>query len=546
MAYNPKEPRDKIGRWTREDIKNSLKKRVAFFDPENKTRGIKEVEKLNPPKGQFRSKMEILKEKVATNLAQKINPKSLSEIEVYNKNLPKDVRSAAKLMLKHNTLKAGNYAVNKDKNGQIISIAHYTKNKSGEASVSIGSLPGLREIENQKALADVIGKVAHQAMHEKANNLIINVNDNKKIQIPGDKLGIYLQKRGYQDKEINAKPSVEKSERKEARLDKKQVNNLEKPEREDRQTVFSTSKREELKKIMQEKKKADIPTKSNKQSAPAISKTENKNLPKKEPQEAKEKESPISENPHTTIHNQKDFEDVFLTKMHELSKAHNSIPIFKIRRAIGEAVPRDKFTNYLMEMQSKGLVQPYGGSLDSNNQDELQDSLHTKQSGLRTYIRRGDELSKEKLEKLANSSKEKTDNLLKNRKELNQFGTASGLAKGNKISSQKEFNSVVEEAVHRMNHEFSHSGMTPIAKIRELLKERVPGKEFDEKFSNMLDSDRDDIIIGNSKTIGDNGGYEGTLGNKNYIAFGDGSRRDSDEQKKLLSKFNNKKTYKNS
>ena len=66
----------------------------------------------------------------------------------------------------------------------------------------------------------------------------------------------------------------------------------------------------------------------------------------------------------------------------------NLVPIYRIRRAIGDRVSRSEFSEWLMEMQSNDLLQLLEGSVEDSAQDKIQDSIMTKVSGLRCYAKR--------------------------------------------------------------------------------------------------------------------------------------------------------------
>lgn len=66
----------------------------------------------------------------------------------------------------------------------------------------------------------------------------------------------------------------------------------------------------------------------------------------------------------------------------------NLVPIYQIRRRIGEQVTRQQFNDWLLEMQAEDIFQLQGGSLPSNDQSQLEDSISTELSGLRCYARK--------------------------------------------------------------------------------------------------------------------------------------------------------------
>ncbi|MGG6265260.1 hypothetical protein ACQ4M3_13620 [Leptolyngbya sp. AN03gr2] len=63
----------------------------------------------------------------------------------------------------------------------------------------------------------------------------------------------------------------------------------------------------------------------------------------------------------------------------------NLVPIYRIRREIGERVERSKFDNWLLEMQADDVLQLQGGSLPDGDPTKIEDSITTELSGLRCY-----------------------------------------------------------------------------------------------------------------------------------------------------------------
>ncbi|MTJ32921.1 hypothetical protein [Aphanizomenon sp. UHCC 0183] len=86
-----------------------------------------------------------------------------------------------------------------------------------------------------------------------------------------------------------------------------------------------------------------------------------------------------------------EFKSVALAVYDKLNKDYNLddlVPIYRIRREIGEQVSREKFNKWLLEMQEKDILQLQGGSLPDNDPVKLEDSVITEVSGLRCYAKR--------------------------------------------------------------------------------------------------------------------------------------------------------------
>ncbi|NEP36027.1 hypothetical protein [Moorena sp. SIO3B2] len=63
------------------------------------------------------------------------------------------------------------------------------------------------------------------------------------------------------------------------------------------------------------------------------------------------------------------------------------VPIYRIRREIGANCDRQKFNEWLLEMQANDMIQLQGGSLYNGTDDQIEDSIYTELSGLRCYAK---------------------------------------------------------------------------------------------------------------------------------------------------------------
>ena len=64
------------------------------------------------------------------------------------------------------------------------------------------------------------------------------------------------------------------------------------------------------------------------------------------------------------------------------------VPIYRIRRALGDRVTRTSFNEWLLKMQADGILQLLEGTVEDSAPDKLEDSVMTKVSGLRCYAKR--------------------------------------------------------------------------------------------------------------------------------------------------------------
>lgn len=64
------------------------------------------------------------------------------------------------------------------------------------------------------------------------------------------------------------------------------------------------------------------------------------------------------------------------------------VPIYRIRKEVGDRVSREHFNEWLLEMQANDILQLQGGSLPDSDPAKIEDSITTEVSGLRCYAKR--------------------------------------------------------------------------------------------------------------------------------------------------------------
>lgn len=63
------------------------------------------------------------------------------------------------------------------------------------------------------------------------------------------------------------------------------------------------------------------------------------------------------------------------------------VPIYRIRRQVGDRLSRTEFNDWLLEMQANDILQLQGGSVEDSAPDKIEDSITTVLDGLRCYAR---------------------------------------------------------------------------------------------------------------------------------------------------------------
>jgi hypothetical protein len=66
----------------------------------------------------------------------------------------------------------------------------------------------------------------------------------------------------------------------------------------------------------------------------------------------------------------------------------NLVPIYRIRRKIGEQVTRSQFNEWMLEMQANDIFQFMEGSVEDSAPDKIEDSINIELVGLRCYAKR--------------------------------------------------------------------------------------------------------------------------------------------------------------
>jgi hypothetical protein len=85
-----------------------------------------------------------------------------------------------------------------------------------------------------------------------------------------------------------------------------------------------------------------------------------------------------------------EFKAVALATYDQLNRDYNYdnlVPIYRIRRAIGERVTRSQFNDWMLELQSQDIFQFITGRVTDLTVDKEQDSITTELGGLRYYAK---------------------------------------------------------------------------------------------------------------------------------------------------------------
>ncbi|MFM6190558.1 MAG: hypothetical protein ACKPFB_10905, partial [Planktothrix sp.] len=86
-----------------------------------------------------------------------------------------------------------------------------------------------------------------------------------------------------------------------------------------------------------------------------------------------------------------EFKAIALQVYDQLNKDYNYdnlVPIYRIRRTIGDQVTRSQFNEWMLEMQANDIFQFMEGSVEDSAPDKIEDSISTELVGLCCYAKR--------------------------------------------------------------------------------------------------------------------------------------------------------------
>lgn len=75
-------------------------------------------------------------------------------------------------------------------------------------------------------------------------------------------------------------------------------------------------------------------------------------------------------------------------QLNEDFQCENLVPIYRIRRTIGNQVSRSQFNEWLLEMQANDKLQLIGGEMPELTLEKAEDSIKTSLGGIRYYAKR--------------------------------------------------------------------------------------------------------------------------------------------------------------
>ncbi|KZL50715.1 MULTISPECIES: hypothetical protein [Cyanophyceae] len=101
--------------------------------------------------------------------------------------------------------------------------------------------------------------------------------------------------------------------------------------------------------------------------------------------------APVNEVKSANIASYDEFKSVALEVYDKLNQNHSLddlVPIYRIRREIGDRVSREKFNKWLIEMQADDILQLMTGEIPDFTADKREDSISIAGTQLRSYAKR--------------------------------------------------------------------------------------------------------------------------------------------------------------
>ncbi len=102
------------------------------------------------------------------------------------------------------------------------------------------------------------------------------------------------------------------------------------------------------------------------------------------------KEAIAKDSTQGAIASYEEFKSVALEVYDQLNRDYNLddlVPIYRIRREIGDRLSRSQFSEWLLEMQANDILQLQGSRIEDSAPDKIEDSITTELDGLRCYAR---------------------------------------------------------------------------------------------------------------------------------------------------------------
>jgi DNA-binding ferritin-like protein len=158
----------------------------------------------------------------------------------------------------------------------------------------------------------------------------------------------------------------------------------------------------------------------------------------------------------------------------------NMVPIYRIRRELGDRVSRAQFREWLLDVQAEDKIQMMGGVTEGSTDDQRADGIMMPGGRIRFYVKKLKDFD----------GNDETDSS-KARRKPKSSTPLQPKPKTTPIKSYDDFKSEVASVYDRLNKDYNLGDLVPIHRIRRELGNRVSREQFDKW---LIDVQSDDHV----------------------------------------------------
>jgi DNA-binding ferritin-like protein len=155
-------------------------------------------------------------------------------------------------------------------------------------------------------------------------------------------------------------------------------------------------------------------------------------------------------------------------KLNTEENLSDMVPIYRIRRELGDRVSRAQFKEWMMDIQASDKIQLMGGQVPGVTQDQREDSITIPGGGMRFYVKKLKDFD----------GNDETDSS-KARRKPKSSTPSQPKPKTTPIKSYDDFKGEIASVYDRLNKDYNLGDLVPIHRIRRELGNRVSREQFD-------------------------------------------------------------------
>jgi hypothetical protein len=168
----------------------------------------------------------------------------------------------------------------------------------------------------------------------------------------------------------------------------------------------------------------------------------------------------------------------------------NMVPIYRIRRELGDRVSRAQFNEWLFDIQADDKIQLTGEAVPTIAQDQREDSVTIPGGGLRFYV--------SKLEDFGGNDPTPTQSPISRQQPK---APPQPKPKTTPIKSYDNFKSEIANVYDQLSADYNLGDLVPIYRIRHELGNRISQKQFDNWLLEMQADDHIQLTGGDNPNI---------------------------------------------